>query len=137
VKCAWCGNLLRVTPGRKGKGMPAKRCSCGATFCPACYDRMPGLFGEELGPIVMIFTPVAVVGWWLARYGVSGTEVLLVLGLSIAAGIGVYLAFVAPMSRMLRLAKQCPICGGRTASDWQSLGLVEEHKTEQYPPQCQ
>ncbi|MCD6350991.1 MAG: hypothetical protein J7M26_02630 [Armatimonadetes bacterium] len=125
VKCYWCGALMRVTPGKKGQGMPAKQCSCGAIYCPDCYEKMPGLFGEELGPIVMIFTPIACVGYYVARWGAMGSGVFWVLGVSIAVGIGLYLGVVAPLSRIVKLAKQCPACGGRTASDWRSLGLVE------------
>ncbi len=120
---------MRVMPGGKAPGMPAKQCSCGAGYCPDCYEKMPGIFGEELGPIVMVLTPIGAIGYYVARFGMVGSAVLWVLGLSIAAGIGLYLALVAPLSRILRLAKQCPICGGRTASDWRSLPLVELHKT--------
>ncbi len=131
TRCSWCGSIMKVGLAGKGSGRPAKQCSCGAVFCPDCYEKLPGLFGEELGAIVMVFTPVAAVGWYLAKYGMAGIDVLLVFGLSILGGIGLYLAVIAPMSRIVHLAKQCAICGGRTASDWRSLSIVEQHKTMQ------
>ena len=129
ARCAACGELLLLTPGEKSKGLPAKQCSCGATYCPDCYDKLPGIFGEELGPIVMIFTPLAATGAYVAYFGMHGTVALLIFGISIIAGIGIYVGVVAPLSQMFRIAKRCGVCGGRTASDWRSLPML--HREEE------
>ncbi len=130
-RCVVCRRLMFLRIDKRGKGLPAKQCTCGALYCPECYEKLPGIFGEELGPIVMIFTPIAIVGAYIAYFGLHGTLVLAIFGISIIASIGFYLAIVAPASRMFGIAKRCAVCGGRTASDWSSIPLAEEQPAEE------
>ncbi len=123
ITCSACGVVMRKAAKGRGKGLPAKRCTCGAVYCPDCFDALPGIFGEELGAIVMVFTPIAAVGYYLAAIGPKLPQVFIVLAVSIGIGIGLNLSVVAPLSRILRLAKQCPACGGRTCADWSSIPL--------------
>ncbi len=129
VKCSGCGRQMEVAGRDDPKApLPAKRCSCGAIYCPECFDHLPGIFGEELGAIVMLFTPLVAVAVYVYVAGPHPLGMLITLFVSFLGTVGLYLAVVAPVSRIMKLAKQCQVCGGRTASDWSSLQIRAEEE---------
>ena len=127
IKCVVCGAQMELAgPDKRKAPLPAKRCSCGAVYCPECFNQLPGVFGEELASIFMLFTPLVAVAAYIYLRGPHPIGMLITLFASLLGTVGLYLSVVAPLSRMLRIAKQCQVCGGRTASDWSSLQIAAE-----------
>ncbi|MBC7286901.1 MAG: hypothetical protein H5T86_02435, partial [Armatimonadetes bacterium] len=85
-----------------------------------------GIFGEELAPIFTLFTPLICVAAYVYLKGPEPIGMVVTLFASLLGTVGLYLSVVAPLSRMLKIAKQCQVCGGRTASDWSSVPTVPE-----------
>ena len=134
IKCVVCGRQMEIASSDQRKApLPAKRCSCGAIYCPHCFDQLPGIFGEELGPIFMLFTPLVAVAAYVYLKGPHPLGMVITLFTSLLGTVGLYLAVVAPLSRILKLAKQCQVCGGRTASDWSSIRILPEEEPEVQP----
>jgi hypothetical protein len=126
VSCTTCGKWLVVAPEAPVIGDPAKRCTCGAIYCHQCYDsRLPGYFGEEMRSAAALFIPIAAVGYYLAAYHPTLKLTGIVFGASVLGGVFINQQFYLPMSRILRIAKQCRACGGRTFADWTSMAVVE------------
>ncbi len=133
VACPSCGKWLLTAPGAPVLGTPAHACSCGVTYCPECYEGLHGVFGEEMKSLPLYFTPIAAVGYYLAAHNVTLEYTGIVLGASLLGGVIINQQVYLPLSRILGLAKQCRVCGGRTFADWRAVSIVEPDDEPEQP----
>jgi hypothetical protein len=135
VACPSCGKWLLTAPDAPVTGTPAHACSCGAVYCPECYaDKLPGHFGEEVKSLPLYVVPIAAVGYYVAAYSATLQHTGIVLGASVLGGLLINNQVYLPLSRILGLAKQCRVCGGRTFADWHAISIVEpDDKPESAP----
>lgn len=138
ISCPGCGKYLVISPDAPITGDPAHACSCGAVYCPACYrDRLRGSFGEELKSLPIYIIPVASLGYYLAVYTPTLAYTGAVVLGSILGGFFINHSLYLPLSRVLRVAKQCRVCGGRTFADWHRVSIVELEGDSQPEPEAE